>query len=108
MKKSVTAAALITAVTFAGIQAAAASEDRYFNESRDSKGEDLAAPEKFCDDIKEIRKKIVITRSGLNALMRGENPDETKVAQLTGELYDLESELDSKAGVAEIANRFAC
>ena len=40
--------------------------------------------------------------------MRGENPDETKVAQLTGELYDLESELDSKAGVAEIANRFAC
>jgi hypothetical protein len=36
--------------------------------------------------------------------MRQDNPDETKVAKLTGELYDLEIDLDKKAKAAEIDN----
>ena len=34
--------------------------------------------------------------------MRQDNPDETKVAKLTGELYDLKTDLDKKAEAAEI------
>lgn len=121
MKKTVTAAALIAALTFAGIQTASAHSGRYSgnnnygpgycgNYNNNSSGyteEDQAALEKFRDDTKAIRKEIVVKRSELNALMRQDNPDETKVAKLTGELYDLRAELDSKAEAAGIDERFA-
>ena len=121
MKKTVTAAALIAALTFAGIQTASAHGGRYFgsnnygpgycgnyyNDSSAYNEEDQAALEKFRDDTKAIRKEIVVKRSELNALISKDNPDETKVAKLTGELYDLEAELDSKAEAAGIDERFA-
>ena len=120
MKKTVTAA-LITALTFAGIQSASAYGGRYYNDDdngygncgnydRASRGlteKEQAALEKFKDDTSAIRKEIVVTRSELNALMRKDNPDETKVAKLTGKLYDLETELDKKAEAAEIDNPYA-
>ena len=114
MKKTV-AAAIITALTFAGVQAASAYGGRYYNSNEygygcgnydgDSRGlteKDQAALEKFRDDTSALRKEIVVTRSELDALMRKDNPDETKVAKLTGQLYDLETELDKKAETAEI------
>jgi Spy/CpxP family protein refolding chaperone len=121
MKKTVTAAALIAALTFAGIQTASAHGGRYFggnsygpgycgNYYNDSTGyteEDQAALEKFREDTKTLRKEIVVKRSELNALIGKDNPDETKVAKLTGELYDLSAELDSKAEAAGIDERFA-
>ena len=121
MKKTITAAALIAALSFAGIQIASAHGGRYFgsnnygpgycgNYYNDSTGyteEEFAALEKFRDDTKAIRKEIVIKRSELNALEGKDNPDETKVAKLTGELYDLEVELETKAEAAGIDNRYA-
>ena len=121
MKKTVTAAALIAALTFAGIQSASAHGGRYSNsnnygpgycgtytsETRGYTEEDQAALEKFRDDTTVIRKEIVVKRSELNALARKENPDETKVAKLTGDLYDLKAELESKAEAAGIDSRFA-
>ena len=120
MKKTITAAAIITALTFAGIQAASAYGNRYYdddgygrgycgnyyNDSRANTTEDQAALEKFWQDTTDVRKEIVVKRSELNALMRQDNPDETKVAKLTGELYDLETNLDSKAEAAGIDNNY--
>jgi len=121
MKKTVTAAALIAALTFAGIQTASAHGGRFFsggnygpgycgnydNDSRSYTAEDQAALEKFRDDTKAVRREIVVKRSELNALISKDNPDETKVAELTGELYDLNAELESKAEAAGIDARFA-
>jgi Spy/CpxP family protein refolding chaperone len=121
MKKTATAAALIAALTFAGIQSASAHGGRYYSgnnygpgycgtynsETRGYTEEDQAAIEKFRDDTTAIRKEIVVKRSELNALLGKDNPDETKVAKLTGDLYDLEAELETKAEEAGIGNRYA-
>ena len=121
MKKTATAAALIAALTFAGIQSASAHGGRYYSGNDYGPGycgtynskprgyteEYQAAFEKFRDDTKAIRKEIVVKRSELNALLGKDNPDETKVAKLTGNLYDLEAELETKAEAAGIDNRYA-
>lgn len=119
MKKTITAA-LIAAITFAGIQTASAHGGKYLGSNNygpgycgnyytDNSGyteEEQAALKKFRDDTKAIRKEIVVKRSELNALTSKDNPDETKVAKLTGDLYDLEAELDSKAEAAGIEEGF--
>jgi zinc resistance-associated protein len=121
MKKTVTAAALIATMAFAGIQAASAHGGRYFNNNsygpgycgnyyNDSRGfsqGNQAALEKFRQETTDIRRKIVVKRSELDALMNRDNPDETKVAELSGQLYDLKADLERKAEAAGIDNRFA-
>ena len=121
MKKTITAAALLAALTFAGIQTVSAHNGRYFNNGDYGPGycgnyfngnynytnEDQATFDKFNTDTATIRKEIVVKRSELNALLSKDNPDETKVAKLTGELYDLQTDLNSKAEAAGIDNRFA-
>ena len=121
MKKTLTAAAILAALTFAGIQTVSAHNGRYFNNNGYGYGygcgnyftgnrgyvpEDQAALEKFREDTAAVRREIVVKRSELDALMRNDNPDETKVAKLTGELYDLETNLDSKAEAAGIDNNY--
>jgi Spy/CpxP family protein refolding chaperone len=121
MKKIVTAAALLSVLTFAGIQTVSAHGGRYFGNNNYGQGycgsygsgsqglteKDQVSLEKFREDTSAIRKEIVVKRSELNALMRQDNPNETKVAKLTGELYDLETGLDKKAEAAEIYNSSA-
>ena len=121
MKKTVTAAALIAALTFAGFQMASAHGGRFsrnngygpgycgnfYNGSGYTEG-DQAALRKFRTDTAATRREIVVKRSELNALMSNDNPDATKVANLTGEIYDLEADIDSKADAAGIDGRFAC
>jgi Spy/CpxP family protein refolding chaperone len=121
MKKIVTVLTILSLIGFASYKAASAHGGKYFggnnygpgycgNYYNDSTGyteEDLAALEKFRNDTKVIFKEIVVKRSELNALMRKDNPDETKVAKLTGDLYDLEAELETKADAAGIDNRYA-
>lgn len=118
MKKIVTTAALIGVLTFAGIQTVSAHGGRYFGNNNYGPGycgnyddssqglteQDRAALEKFKDDTSTIRKEIVVKRSELNALMRQDNPDETKVAKLSGDLYDLKTDFDKKAEAAGIDN----
>jgi hypothetical protein len=67
---------------------------------------DAEAIEKFRVETNSTRKQIVVKRSELNALLRNDNPDEKKVAKLTGDLYDLETELESKAESTGVKNRY--
>ena len=120
MKKTL-AAALIAAMTLAGIQTVSAHGGRFFgadnygpgycgnydNENRGITEANQEAIRKFLNDTATIRKDIVVKRSELNALLSKDNPDETKVANLTGELYDLEETLGSKAEAAGIDGRYA-
>ena len=117
MKKLVTAAAILSVIGFVGIQAASA-RGGFFNNGYGYCGtygtngtaftkEDAAAIEKFQADTSDIRKEIVVKRSELNALLSTNNPDEKKVAGLTGDLYDLEKELDAKAEKVDAVNRYA-
>jgi zinc resistance-associated protein len=106
MKKYLTAAALIGLVGFAGISMAnprgnygygncggPAYCDNWSYSEKD--GEKASA---FFEETKELRKQIVVKRSELDALMLQDNPDEKKVAGLTGELYDLRTQMHEKAG----------
>jgi Spy/CpxP family protein refolding chaperone len=116
MKKTITAAALLAALTFVGIQTVSAHGGRYFsdenygpgycgnyyNNTRGYTKEDQATFDKFRNDTATTRKEIVVKQSELDALMRQDNPDETKVAKLTSELYDLQTDLDKKAEAAGV------
>jgi Spy/CpxP family protein refolding chaperone len=117
MKKIMTAAALLVAISLAGIQTVSAHGGNYRNNSDycgsfstdDQKitNTDSEAIEKFRTETNSTRKEIVVKRSELNALLRNDNPDEKKVAKLTGDLYDLESELNTKAKETGIRGRYA-
>ena len=112
MKKYLVAAALIGAIGFSGVTMANARGNygygpgpgyggcnggRYCDNWTGSEKDDEKASA-FFEETKETRKEIVVKRSELDALMRQDNPDEKKVAKLTGELYDLQTQMEEKAG----------
>jgi len=117
MKKLVTAAAIISIISLAGIQTASAHGGNYSNnndycgsygtDDRTFTEKDAATIEKFQTETNSVRKEIVVKRSELNALLRNDNPNEKKVAKLTGDLYDLETEFEAKAEETGIKNRYA-
>jgi len=111
MKKYLAAAALIGLIGFTGLSMANARGNygygpgpgygdcgggRYCNAWSPSEKDDPKASA-FFEETKEMRKEIVVKRSELDALMRQDNPDEKKVAKLTGDLYDLETAMSEKA-----------
>ena len=51
----------------------------------------------FLKETTETRKQLAVKRSERRALMSQDNPDEKKVGQLTGEIFDLKNLLDEKA-----------
>ena len=107
MKKLVTAVAIISVISLAGIQTASAYGGNYSNnydycgsystDDRTITETNAEAIEKFRAETNSVRKEIVVKRSELNALLRNDNPDEKKVAKLTGDLFDLETELEAKS-----------
>ena len=117
MKKLVTALAIISVISLASIQIASAHGGNYSNNydycgsySTDDltiNEKDAEAIEKFRAETNSVRKEIVVKRSELNALLRNDNPDEKKVAKLTGDLFDLETELEAKAEKTGIRGRYA-
>lgn len=117
MKKIVTIAAILGVIGFASYHAASAHDgfynngygycNRYITDGAALTKEDAEAIEKFQTETSATRKEIIVKRSELNALLGKDNPDETKVAKLTGDLYDLEAELETKAEAAGIDNRYA-
>jgi hypothetical protein len=111
MKKYLVAAALIGAIGLSGISMANAcgnygygpgpgygscSGGRYC-ENWSSSGKDDEKTSAFFEETKELRKEIVVKRSELDALMRQDNPDEKKVAKLSGDLFDLKAKMEEKA-----------
>ena len=118
MKKVIATAAILGIISLAGIQSASAHGGKYYSNSYDYCGtygtydntiteKDAETFEKFRAETNSIRKEIFVKRSELNALLRNDNPDETKVAKLTGDLYDLETELEAKAEKTGVRNRYA-
>ncbi|MBW2466225.1 MAG: periplasmic heavy metal sensor [Deltaproteobacteria bacterium] len=103
MKKFLAAAALIGAIGITGISMA--SPQSYYGcgnygGPRDCDNLGYSENEKissFYEETKELRREIIVKRSELDALMRQDNPDEKKVAKLTGDIYDLRAELEEKA-----------
>jgi Spy/CpxP family protein refolding chaperone len=116
MKKFITAAALIGAISLVGVQIASSHGGNYSNnydycgsystDDRTFTEKNAEAIETFRAETNAARKEIVVKRSELNALLRNDNPDENKVAKLTGELYDLETELEAKAEKTGIRGRY--
>jgi hypothetical protein len=106
LKKYAAVAALIGAIGFTGISLADARGyygpgpgncgSRYCDNCSNIDRNDEKASA-FLDETKELRKELVVKKSELDALMRQDNPDEKKVATLTGELFDLQNNLDEKA-----------
>ena len=116
MKKVLTAAAILSVLSFAGIPAVSAHGGynnnygycgSYGAENKAYTEKDVEALEKFRTETSAIRKEIVVKRSELNALLRNDNPDEKKVAKLTGDLYDLEAEFEAKAEETGARSRYS-
>ena len=111
MKKYVAAAALIGAIGFSTISMADGRgnygyspgpgygdcgggrycDNGFFSEKDDEKAS------AFFAETKDLRKEIVVKRSELDAMMQQDNPDEKKVAKLTGDLFDLRTQMQEKA-----------
>jgi Spy/CpxP family protein refolding chaperone len=114
MKKYVLAAALIGAIGFASYSMADARGnygygsgpgngdcDGYgYCNNFDRLGADNEKGAAFFEETKETRKEIFVKRSELDAVMSQDNPDEKKVAKLTGEIYDLQTLMEGKADKA--------
>ena len=107
MEKYLTIAALIGVIGFTWISMAGArgyygagygycNGNRYCDNWNNFAGDDEKVSA-FLEETKEIRKQIVVKRSELDALMQQDNPDEGKAASLTGELFDLQNTLETKA-----------
>ncbi len=107
MKKYLAIAALVGAIGLSGISMADArgyygagpgncGGSRYCDNWKTTE-KDSEKASAFFEETKETRKAIVVKRSELDALMLQDNPDENKVAKLTGELFDLQNNLEEKA-----------
>lgn len=55
------------------------------------------AREQFLDETVELRKQIETKRAELYALYNQENPEQARIAELRGELFDLQTELRKMA-----------
>lgn len=68
----------------------------------------LAARDRFLADTVELRKAIITRKAEQNALLRNDNPDPKRVAELSGELFDLHEQLRTRAaeaGLNDFGNR---
>jgi len=115
MKKVLIATALVGIIGFTGIQMATADPGygygngpcQDYSISRQYNNEDnFKAREKFLEETTALRKEIVVKQSSYDALLLQDNPDEKKAAQLSGELFDLRTELQNKAAERGITGGF--
>lgn len=113
-KQIVLAVVLVSAIGMAGLQNAGARPwgggpnswggpncgqcDGYGNQRQlqlDPKSEE--ARNAFLSETVELRKSIATKRAEKRALMLNDNPDPKRVGELTGEIFDLREQLQSKA-----------
>ena len=60
-------------------------------------GATKAKLEAFREENQALRKEIMMKWAEKKAIMRGEDPDPKKAAQVTGELFDLQATMQAKA-----------
>ena len=53
--------------------------------------------EAFMNETVELRKAMTVKKAELRAIMNNDNPDPKRVAELTGEVFDLREQLHNKA-----------
>ncbi|MCL7489022.1 MAG: periplasmic heavy metal sensor [Desulfobulbaceae bacterium] len=112
-KKIILGVVLISAMTAAGMQSAGAGPwgggankwgtspcgecagYGYQRQQLDDKTSEIRKA--FLSETVELRKQIETKKAEKHALMRGDNPDAKRVAQLTGELFDLREQIHAKA-----------
>jgi Spy/CpxP family protein refolding chaperone len=68
--------------------------------------EALQAREEFMAETTDIRKQLAVSKAELRALMAQQNPDEKRVAALTGETFDLRHQLRQKAAERGFPGQF--
>jgi hypothetical protein len=68
--------------------------------------EALQAREEFMAETTDIRKQLAVRKAELRALMAQQNPDEKRVAALTGETFDLHHQLRQKAADRGLPGQF--
>lgn len=114
MKKQIAIAALIASVGIAGVTQAYAKGwgqggGGNYNNCPCATGQynqvDPAVQEKldaFFNDTQDLRKQIAMKRAEKQALMRSENPDPATLSTVTGELFDLQAEMKTKAEEAGV------
>lgn len=116
MRKKIAVIVLVTGLGFAAVQQASASwgnsnrggancsncpqQQMYQNTQLDQATLDKI--DKFYTDNMDLKRSMVVKNAELRALMRSENPDATKVADLTGEVFDLRVSLQEKAKEAGV------
>ena len=106
----------ILALSFAGIQTVSAhggnhgggygycDDETYEGSGARNRSDD--SYDKFHKMTSDIRREIAVKKNELKALLRQDNPDEKRAAQLSGELFDLKEKLFGEAEKAGISNRF--
>lgn len=114
MKKIVLAAALTGMVALVGAHTASADAGYgygncgfYGNYGTVRDAENSKALDKYLDETATLRKDLAVKEAELVALLRQKNPDEKKVAGLSGELFDLRTELSAKAEERNVPTRYA-
>ena len=114
MKKFLIAAALVGVISLVGFSMVSArgnhghgpgmgygyDDDCGYCDNRPYGGPDKEKVDTFRKETQEIRKQLAVKRSERRALMHQDNPDETKVGKLTGDIFDLKNLLDEKAKVS--------
>lgn len=119
-KKIMLAAILAGAIALAGMQTAGArpwgggqwcdgcGQGYGFQGSRQPDDSTLAAHDTFLKDTVELRKAMTMKRAEQKALMNNDHPDAKRIAELSGELFDLREQLRAKAqetGLKDIGMR---
>lgn len=114
MKKIILAVALTGMIAVAGVQAASADSGYGYGYCGSyGSGEGIwgagnsKAAEKYLEETAGLRKEVAVKEATLAAILRQQNPDEKKVAQLSGELFDLRTELGSKAEERNLPTTYA-
>jgi len=111
MKKFLVAAALVGVISFLSFSMVSArgnhgygpgmgygyGDDCGYCNNWSYDDQDKEKVDTFLKDTKETRKQLAVKRSERRALMHQDNPDEKRVAELTGEIFDLKNLLDEKA-----------
>jgi len=69
-------------------------------------GKKYAKIEKFFTDTKDLRKQMFVKQAEIDALMNSRAPDASMVANITGELFDLEILIQEKAKEAGLPKDF--
>lgn len=66
----------------------------------------IKARDKFFEETKDLRKELTVKNAELSAVMNQEKPDEKKVAKLSGEIFDLRTQMREKAQESGLHNGY--